>query len=1088
MSRLARQPSEQQPPSASPIRPWWIDAALLAVAIVSAELLLHHVVDLLGASLPVSVRAFANALGMCILIGPLFGWMMYRQRVDAKLALAAAGSRSRRVPGSPHRRVRVAVMGSLAVIAAMVVGPMWGLLATSTRAAGDAAMLDLATQQHALVQRVARYAVSASIDSTRTDSLAATVVRLNQTARALALQVDSLTDSDLEDARAAQTAVHALAGPREALLLAANGLTATSLDDPRRRAALDDVQHAVDRVTPISSTISTRLQSFSAQRLRRSMRGAMTVAAFLLLVIALIAVLVIEPVVRLLDRQHQAITAQSRRLDLIVQSADLGTWEWNIESGHVLFNAPWLAMLGYAEGELPPHIDTWRSMSHPDDLVMVKAVMTAHLKGQTPEYRCEQRLKHRDGSWRWVMASGRVIERDTNGRARRAVGVHLDVTAQKHADEELQRTSDLLEEAQAVSRMGSWTIDMQTGEFQCSREVYRLFGHDESMAGHSQAQLLDAFLPKDRQRLLAAAARLRDDGTPYSLVLETRAARSTARYMRSEGRVRVDRDGRVVGLIGTVMDVTAEIGREEALREAQLRAEAASHSKSEFLANMSHEIRTPLTAILGYTEVLREDALATRAPLERVHSIETIRRAGEHLLTVINDILDISKIEAGRMLIEHVPTPLPRVLFDVDSLMRSRAAAKGVTLTTSLVTPIPDQILCDPTRLRQILVNLVGNATKFTDAGRIDIRVRACDAEDGPRLLVAVEDTGPGMSAEQGAQLFQPFMQADSSVTRRHGGTGLGLAICRRLAHLMHGDVTLVRSAPDEGSVFELSLPLATAPQAVLVHDLQACFEQVVTTERPASGEIRLPGRVLLVEDGEDNQRLISYHLRSAGADVVVAENGVRALQAVDRANDNERPFDLIVSDMQMPEMDGYTLAATLRARGDRTPIVALTAHAMAHDRQKCLDAGCDDYASKPIEKAALLAACARWMHLATSENIFPVSDDVLHSDLQDDPDLGALVAGFVDALGARLETLNDRLAAGDLEEVARRVHQLKGAAGGYGFPTISEAARVVEQAVQLGREPTAIAHALALLEARCLAARRAQRQSLITGREPATP
>jgi len=396
------------------------------------------------------------------------------------------------------------------------------------------------------------------------------------------------------------------------------------------------------------------------------------------------------------------------------------------------------------------------------------------------------------------------------------------------------------------------------------------------------------------------------------------------------------------------------------LQNAQSKAEAASRAKSEFLANMSHEIRTPLTAILGFADLLREDGDAALAPARRIETIDTIRNAGTHLLTVINDILDISKIEADKMTVERVATPLTTILHEVVSLMRPRTAGKGVTLTAALASPVPDSIISDPTRLRQILMNLAGNAAKFTDAGTVTITARTESGGDRSWLIIDVDDTGPGMTPEQADRLFQSFTQADNTVTRKHGGTGLGLTICRRLAALMGGGVTLARTEPGKGSCFRLELPLETAPGAVMVERLDAVVAQAANAG--ASPAVTLTGRILLAEDGLDNQRLIAFHLRKAGATVDIADNGRIALEMIDQSEAGTKPYDLLLTDMQMPEMDGYTLARTLRDRGSRLAIVALTAHAMAEDRAKCTDAGCDDYATKPIEKTKLLTTCADWM------------------------------------------------------------------------------------------------------------------------------
>ncbi len=400
--------------------------------------------------------------------------------------------------------------------------------------------------------------------------------------------------------------------------------------------------------------------------------------------------------------------------------------------------------------------------------------------------------------------------------------------------------------------------------------------------------------------------------------------------------------------------------RNEELVLARAAAESASRAKSEFLANMSHEIRTPLTAILGFSELLRDEDGLAAAPATRLSYLDTVRDAGQHLMTVLNDILDLSKIEANRLTVETVDTPLIRLLGEVASLLRPHALAKGLALDAVLGSPLPDRVLSDPTRLRQILMNLLANAIKFTNAGEVTFRAHAATRDGSRRLVIDVEDTGPGLSAEQSERLFSAFTQADGTVTRQHGGTGLGLVISRRLARLMGGDVTLARTAPGRGTCFRVDLPLVPADGACEVSSLATVRDGGPAP--PAASEIALRGRILLAEDGRVNQQLVSTILRRAGARVFVAENGKIALTMLDEAEQNGRPFDLLLTDMQMPEMDGYTLARTLRERGSTVPIIALTANSMLEDREKCLAAGCDDYGSKPIDRPALLATCARWL------------------------------------------------------------------------------------------------------------------------------
>ncbi len=399
----------------------------------------------------------------------------------------------------------------------------------------------------------------------------------------------------------------------------------------------------------------------------------------------------------------------------------------------------------------------------------------------------------------------------------------------------------------------------------------------------------------------------------------------------------------------------------EALHQALIRAEGADRAKSEFLANMSHEIRTPMTAILGFSELLASGHADAHAD-----TVATIRRNGEYLLQIIDDILDLSKIEAREMSIEKLRCSPVELAGDVVKLMRVRAEAKGLTLSIEFRGPIPETIETDPTRLRQILFNVIGNATKFTERGGITLSVRLIppvvtpEGETRSQLEFAVSDTGIGMSEEQLSRLFRPFTQADSSTARRFGGTGLGLTICKSIAGLLGGDVS-VTSTPGVGTTFRIWIP--TGPLAN-VRIMENPIDDETSAGHPMpipdETEVALRCRVLLAEDGLDNQRLISFILKRAGAEVTLVDNGLAALKAALAARSAGQPFDVILTDIQMPIMDGYELTRRLRSERYTGPIIALTANAMNGDRERCLAAGCDEYTAKPIDRVALLQVVAR--------------------------------------------------------------------------------------------------------------------------------
>ncbi|MEO0630652.1 MAG: ATP-binding protein, partial [Planctomycetota bacterium] len=349
---------------------------------------------------------------------------------------------------------------------------------------------------------------------------------------------------------------------------------------------------------------------------------------------------------------------------------------------------------------------------------------------------------------------------------------------------------------------------------------------------------------------------------------------------------------------------------------------------------------------------------------DRREHIETIRRNGEYLLAVINDVLDVSKIEAGQLHVERLPTNAAQLVEEVAALASPRAQIKGISLSVSYTTAIPALIECDPVRLRQILLNLVGNAIKFTDTGGVSVRV-ACDAAAGT-IAFRVVDTGIGMTDEQRKLVatFRPFNQADASTTRLYGGTGLGLRITNALTTMLGGSID-VESEPGRGSAFTVTLPtgdLRGVPMTVPgVAPADASKERTPTRPEDARPPRPLEGiRILLAEDGLDNQRLISYQLKRAGASVVVCNNGLVAAETIEAATTEDLPH-VVLMDIQMPELDGYSATRRLRSGGFNLPIIAVTAHAMDGDRKKCIDAGCDDYLTKPIDTARMIDACARF-------------------------------------------------------------------------------------------------------------------------------
>jgi CheY-like chemotaxis protein/HPt (histidine-containing phosphotransfer) domain-containing protein len=470
---------------------------------------------------------------------------------------------------------------------------------------------------------------------------------------------------------------------------------------------------------------------------------------------------------------------------------------------------------------------------------------------------------------------------------------------------------------------------------------------------------------------------------------------------------------------------------------------------------MSHEIRTPMTAIMGFADMILQP---DQNDAGRTECVQVIRRNGTYLLELINGILDLSKIEEGRMTIESIPSELTALLADIVATARPRAVEKGLEFELIITCPMPRFVRTDPMRLRQILANLLGNAIKFTAAGKITMTICSEGIEPARVLRIEVSDSGIGMTKEQIERLFRPFSQADESITRKFGGTGLGLTISRQLARMLGGEIE-VKSELGVGSTFALRVDVGSLKGVEILADLN---EAMLPAPAPTDKwhNVPLHGRILLAEDGRDNQRLISAHLRACGAEVVIAENGQIA---VDIAMKNS--LDLILMDMQMPVMDGYTAAAELRRRGCTAPIIALTAYAMAEDRKKCMASGCTDYLSKPIDREVLLKTVSQHLLNAAypqlpkttvggtkSASLAPAiakgASAPITSSLAARPGMMTIITEFVDGLPAEVQKISDSLEHNDMASLRRIVHQLRGAAGGYGFDPITSPATKAEESI----------------------------------------
>lgn len=467
------------------------------------------------------------------------------------------------------------------------------------------------------------------------------------------------------------------------------------------------------------------------------------------------------------------------------------------------------------------------------------------------------------------------------------------------------------------------------------------------------------------------------------------------------------------------------------LVEAREKAESANLAKSQFLANMSHEIRTPLIGVLGSVDLLEQ----SRLDYSQAENVQTIRECGEQLLSIINDILDVSKIEIGLIELNPQPTNLLGMITQILSIIDPMLKKKGLTLKLDLDPAIQDPVVLDAGKLRQVLINLLSNAVKFTQQGVITIRVRFEQLDDHNFLHLAISDTGIGIPPQQLQFIFDSFTQVDSSTSRGFGGTGLGLFISKRLLEVMDGEIW-VESAPDHGTTFYLSIPLLPyIPESAPEPDEVG---QVVPIPDDMSLQF-IPPEILVVEDNDLNRKIVSQMLLNFGFQVREAINGLECLKIL-----QDHHFDLILMDMQMPIMDGYEATRFIRDMESQKsiPIIAMTAHALTGDREKCLAAGCTSYIAKPFKTDELIQEICRHLNESTHQPV--KSQSGMHQHL-----IEQLMPEFLEQLDELIMDLEQALQRQDTAQIASLSHDIKGTAGMYGYMTIAHTASLIEKAAR---------------------------------------
>ncbi|MBK7616698.1 MAG: PAS domain-containing protein [Burkholderiales bacterium] len=784
------------------------------------------------------------------------------------------------------------------------------------------------------------------------------------------------------------------------------------------------------------------------------------------------------------DQQRQAQQLQALRLlQAVADSSDDAIFAKDLQGRYLLFNRAAERLSGKTAAEVLGQDD--RALFPPEQAVMLAEVGERVMREQHVVI-AEEQLTLPQGPTTFLATKGPL--RDEHGEVIGIYGVSRDITAERQSQHALQEKDELMRQVSAMAHIGGWGYDVLTGQVSSTEEVARIHEVDAD-AMRSPANILHWFQGESRELARRAWRAAIADAKPYDLELETLTPQGHRKWVRSRC-LPVVQGGRVVRLNGFTQDITDQrLMREELsgyrlhlealvaertaeLAEARERAEAANRAKSTFLANMSHEIRTPMNAIMGLARLMR-DAQPEPQQADRLHRIE---RSAQHLMDILNDVLDLSKIEAGRLSLEQIDFSLDQLLDEVHGLMQAQASARGLSLVM-LAPPEGLWLRADATRLRQALLNYVGNAIKFTQQGSVTVAVQVL-AQDAQQLHLRFEvaDTGMGIAAEHLNRLFRAFEQADSSTTRRHGGTGLGLAITRHLASLMGGE-TGVSSEPGRGSRFWFTASLARG-------SAQAPGAQAVATGEQAARALRERAglhRVLLAEDNEVNRQVLVELLQGVGLQVESVADGAQALRQV-----SPQRHHLVLMDLQMPVLDGLAATRQMRQQPELAglPIVALTANAYDEDKAACLAAGMNDFIGKPVSPEALYRCLLAW--LPTEAAAAPQTaaaaqeawldrlgrvdglDTALGLQMVDeDPALYRHVLGlFMQNHGPEVQALRVAAGAGDVATLHRLAHSLKGVGGTIGAQPLTERAAallVAARAAPAGTETcAALAQALA--------------------------
>ncbi len=725
------------------------------------------------------------------------------------------------------------------------------------------------------------------------------------------------------------------------------------------------------------------------------------------------------------------------RLKLALTNVGDNYWEHNFKTGQTYFSNTANGVLGYSIDEYTDGAELWWNSVHPNDKKILKKNDEDYKSGRIDHHTNEYRVIDKGGKIKWIYDRGVVTERDENGEPIVVVGTHIDITERKLSEQAIKIREEKYRSIIANMNLGLLEVDNNEKIQFANQSFCEMSGYALQELLGKKASLL--FAKNENEELVDMKNEMRKKGISDAYELSLKSKTGETKWWLISGAPRYNDNGDLVGSIGIHLDITQQKLLELELIEAREQAESSVNAKQTFLANMSHEIRTPMNAILGMANQLAKTKLNT----DQHFYLNTIHSAADNLLIIINDILDLSKIDAGKLTLEKIGFEPKTVMNRVMQVMVHRAEEKGLNFVNSFCDPKLSPILLgDPYRLNQVLLNLISNAIKFTHKGSVEISCKVlADFPQKQIVELTVTDTGIGMDESFARNLFDKFSQEDSSIIRKYGGTGLGMSISKELVDLMYGKIN-VKSKKGEGT----SISIVVNFEKGAINDLPF-KENVVTDTSLLRGK-----KILVTDDNEMNQLVAATILQNFGAEITEAFNGAEAIERM-----KETVFDLVLMDVQMPVMDGFEATKIIRESISKTlPVIALTAFAINGDNQKCIAAGMNDYLSKPFEESQLLNIISKWLgkSLQSEKNILqpPAGEKALY-DLTKLNEIARnnkvfidkMINLFIDQVPAAVEEIQAAYLDKNFDVVKRTAHRIKPSIDNMGIGTLKAEVREIE-------------------------------------------